>query len=108
MQDLDDLPDDDSDKYYEGLAKKLSTVVELQSNSLSKSVSVTTSKGNKGSRTTGSLSQNLDTLIDQHSKVILDKLRRKGILRGQSSGSGMYKTIHMGKSAAILHAAGGM
>lgn len=105
-QDLDGLADDDSDKYYEGLAKKLSTVVELQGNSLPKSTTNHSNKGNKGSRTTtGSFTQSVDALLDSESKVILDKLKRKGVIRGASSA---YKMIHMGKSSTTLHAAGGV
>ncbi|CAL8073348.1 unnamed protein product [Orchesella dallaii] len=104
-QDVDELEDDESEKYYEGLAKKLSTVVELQASS---------SKGNKGSRTKQSASlpsnhvhlaspsSTVDTIVDKKSKVILDKLRQKGILKGA------LKPIHANNSFTVFHATGGM
>ncbi|ODN02885.1 Serine/threonine-protein kinase RIO3 [Orchesella cincta] len=102
-QDLDELEDDESEKYYEGLAKKLSTVVELQTGS---------GKGNKGSRTKNSASlpadnvrlasPSVDNFVDTKSKVMLDKLRQKGILKGA------LKPIHVDNSFTVFHATGGM
>lgn len=119
-QELDQLADDECDKYYEGLAKKLSTVVELQNGSLSQSMRAksggsplsslssqrtTAAGGSKGNKSASVLQTDSDSCFDPQSKVVLEKLLRKGVLRGGSSQA--LKVIHLGKCGTLFHATGG-